>query len=63
MMLSLFAQDGRSEVLALAQGRERLPESARWSLRQKNAIDSGKLMLDQQREIRRDGFIRGRLTG
>lgn len=59
MVLSLFAQDGRSDVLALAPNRECLPDPDRWSLREKGAIDIGKLMLDQQRAIRQDGFILG----
>jgi len=59
MMLSLFAEYGRSDRLALAPDRERLPDSIRWSLRKQDAIDIGRLMLDQQRAIRRDGFIRG----
>jgi len=59
MMLSLFAQDGRSDVLALTSDRSCLPDPERWSLRETDAVDIGKLMLDQQQAIRRDGFIRG----
>jgi hypothetical protein len=61
MMLSLFAQDGRSELLALAPNRQSLPDDPlRWSLRRVDAVDSGQLMLDQQQAIQRDGFILGR---
>jgi hypothetical protein len=57
MMLSLFAKYGTSNELALAANRE--PLGRDWSLRQEDAVDSKKLMLNQQSALQRDGFILG----
>ena len=59
MNLSLFAKHGSSNELVLARNRESLQDSHDWSLRQANAVDSKKLMLNQQKVLERDGFILG----
>jgi hypothetical protein len=58
-VLSLFAKDGRFDVLALAPDRDCLPDPERWSLKLQDAIDRKRLMLDQQRAVQEDGFILG----
>lgn len=60
MMLSLFAKYGRSDELALASSLECLPAANDWTLRQRDAIDSRHLMLDQQSAVQKRGYIRGR---
>lgn len=60
MKLSLFAKYGLFDQLALAPSQEALPNHQDWSLSQKDAIESERLMLDQQAALLRNGFVFGR---